>query len=116
MYTIGVTACRVFIVVTLVPCGIIMVYTGNSDDVVFNSTVHVMLAYDWLLREGSTMSKETAGSGGIGFLSLLGLAFIVLKLCHVITWSWWWVLAPLWVQAIIAVVLVIIAVLVDHID
>jgi hypothetical protein len=31
------------------------------------------------------------------FPSLLLLAFIVLKLCGVITWSWWWVLAPLWI-------------------
>jgi len=24
------------------------------------------------------------------------LIFMVLKLCHVIDWSWWWVTAPLW--------------------
>ena len=29
-------------------------------------------------------------------LQLLQVAFIVLKLCNVITWSWAWVLAPLW--------------------
>lgn len=28
--------------------------------------------------------------------SLLGVAFIVLKLCHVINWSWWLVTIPLW--------------------
>ncbi len=27
---------------------------------------------------------------------ILGVAFIVLKLCGVIAWSWWWVLAPFW--------------------
>lgn len=27
---------------------------------------------------------------------LLFLVFLVLKLIHVITWSWWWVTAPLW--------------------
>lgn len=27
---------------------------------------------------------------------LLGIAFIVLKLCKVIDWSWWWVTAPFW--------------------
>lgn len=32
-----------------------------------------------------------------GFPTLLTIAFIVLKLCNVITWSWWWVLAPLWI-------------------
>jgi hypothetical protein len=38
-----------------------------------------------------------------GFPTLLTIAFIVLKLCNVITWSWWWVLAPLWIPiAIVA--------------
>lgn len=40
------------------------------------------------------MSKEKQ-SGGIGFLGLLTIAFIVLKLCAVIDWSWWWVLSPI---------------------
>ncbi len=30
-------------------------------------------------------------------LSLLLVAFVVLKLCGVIDWSWWWVLSPLWI-------------------
>jgi hypothetical protein len=28
---------------------------------------------------------------------LLFAVFLTLRLCHVITWSWWWVTAPLWV-------------------
>ena len=32
----------------------------------------------------------------IGFLGLLTLVFIVLKLTHHIDWSWVWVLSPLW--------------------
>lgn len=32
----------------------------------------------------------------IGFLGLLTLVFIVLKLTHYIDWSWVWVLSPLW--------------------
>ena len=32
----------------------------------------------------------------VGFLSLLGLVFIILKLCSVITWSWWLVLLPIY--------------------
>ena len=35
-------------------------------------------------------------TNGIGFLSVLTLIFITLKLCGVITWSWWWVVAPMW--------------------
>lgn len=40
--------------------------------------------------------NNSASSGGMGFFSTLTLIFIVLKLTEVIAWSWWWVLAPLW--------------------
>lgn len=32
----------------------------------------------------------------LGLLSVLGCIFVVLKLCCVINWSWWWVLLPWW--------------------
>lgn len=28
-------------------------------------------------------------------LQLLTIAFVVLKLCGVVGWSWWWVLSPM---------------------
>lgn len=37
---------------------------------------------------------NNASSSGIGFSGLLQITFIVLKLCGVINWSWWWVLSP----------------------
>ena len=40
--------------------------------------------------------NENRSKGGIGFIGLLGLAFIVLRLCGVINWSWVWVLCPIW--------------------
>lgn len=54
-------------------------------------------------------NTKTTHTGGIGFFGLLGIAFIVLKLCGVIAWSWWWVLAPLWIP--LAIVLMFLAVL-----
>lgn len=54
----------------------------------------------------ATQSNNT-NSGGIGFLGLLTILFIGLKLTGYITWSWWWVLSPLWLG--FAVVLGIIA-------
>lgn len=42
------------------------------------------------------MNKTETTSSGIGFTSLLTILFIGLKLGKVITWSWWWVLSPLW--------------------
>lgn len=38
----------------------------------------------------------------MGFLTVLSLIFIVLKLCGVIAWSWVWALAPFWISLIIA--------------
>ena len=48
--------------------------------------------------------NERLADSGVGLLSLLFLTFLTLKLCGVITWSWWWVTAPLWGGAAITVV------------
>lgn len=56
-------------------------------------------------------SKKTASSGGIGFVGVLQIVFIVLKLCGLITWSWLWVLSPLWISLVIGVLLLITIVL-----
>lgn len=55
---------------------------------------------------------KTVVNGGIGFTGLLTIAFIVLKLCGVISWSWVWVLAPLWIDLVIAIFLIIAMVLI----
>lgn len=44
-------------------------------------------------------SSSSSSSSGTGFTGLLAIVFITLKLCGVITWSWWWVLSPLWIGA-----------------
>ena len=49
--------------------------------------------------------KQTTVNGGIGFTGLLTIAFIVLKLLGIITWSWVWVFAPIWIDAILAIIL-----------
>lgn len=38
------------------------------------------------------------GSSGIGFTGLLTILFIGLKLTGYVTWSWVWVLSPLWIS------------------
>lgn len=43
-----------------------------------------------------TSRSSNSSTGGGGTLGLLGIAFVVLKLTHVIAWSWWWVTAPFW--------------------
>ena len=60
-------------------------------------------------RKEHMSSNGTSGSnGGIGFVWILTIVFIVLKLTDVIDWSWWWVLSPLWIPfaAMLAVLLV----------
>lgn len=56
--------------------------------------------------------KSESHSHGIGFFGLLTIVFIVLKLCRVIDWSWWWVLAPLWGGFLLWLLLVVIAALI----
>lgn len=48
---------------------------------------------------------KNQNTGGISFAAIVGLTFIVLKLCKVISWSWWWVTAPFWIPLAIALVL-----------
>jgi len=51
------------------------------------------------------MNTSRNASAGIGFLDLLTLVFIVLKLCGVIKWSWIWVLSPMWISLVVVIVL-----------
>jgi len=54
------------------------------------------------------MSENTvASSGGIGVPGLLGVAFVILKLCGVIGWSWWWVTSPFWIPVAIFLVFLV---------
>ena len=50
-------------------------------------------------------NKNNSTRRGLSFSDLLGVAFIVLKLCGVISWSWVWVLAPLWTSWIVITIL-----------
>ena len=58
------------------------------------------------------MERNNNKSKGIGFAGLLTIAFIVLKLCKVITWSWVWVLAPLWISFGLSLVAIIVCVII----
>lgn len=57
--------------------------------------------------------KKKVTISGIGFPGALTIAFIVLKLCHIIEWSWIWVLAPLWITFALVIVLVVIALIIE---
>lgn len=51
--------------------------------------------------------RSNSSGGGAGLASLLTVLFVGLKLGHVIDWSWWWVLSPLWISAGIGLVILL---------
>lgn len=59
-------------------------------------------------------NNNSGATGGIGFCGLLTIVFIVLKLCGVISWSWVWVLSPLWISFSLVVIIIAITFLVVH--
>lgn len=54
-----------------------------------------------------------SNGGGIGFTGALTIVFIVLKLLGKITWSWWWVLSPIWISAILVIILIVSYIIAD---
>lgn len=59
------------------------------------------------------MSSENNGSG-IGFLGVLQIIFIVLKLCNVLQWSWWMVFIPAYISAGLTIILIVIAIILSY--
>ena len=53
------------------------------------------------------MNDNNGRGGGVGFVGLLTVAFIILKLCKVINWSWLWVLSPIWVVSAIVLIILL---------
>ena len=58
------------------------------------------------------MENNNTSRGGVSIGTVVLIIFIILKLCGVINWSWFWVLSPLWIGLILTVILVIIAVII----
>lgn len=52
--------------------------------------------------------QNSNSQNGVGFTGLLTIVFVVLKLCKVITWSWWWVVSPLWISALLVILVLFI--------
>ena len=53
------------------------------------------------------MSETGKSYISTGFFGLLGIVFIVLKLCKVIDWAWIWVLAPFWIELILSLIVIV---------
>lgn len=57
-------------------------------------------------------NNNGGSAGGVGFVGLLQILFIALKLCKVIKWSWLWVLAPMWISTGLVIIILAIAMVV----
>ena len=62
------------------------------------------------------MQKKASDISGLGFIEALTILFIAYKLAGLITWSWLWVLSPLWITLSVCAVIAIIALAIDEID
>ena len=60
------------------------------------------------------MNSNKTSSGGIGCCGLLTIALIVLKLTGYITWSWMWVLSPVWISLSLVIVCALILAWMDN--
>ncbi len=56
--------------------------------------------------------NNTYVSSGIGFVGVLQIVFIVLKLCNLINWSWWLVLLPIIISGGLTILLLVVALIV----
>lgn len=57
-------------------------------------------------------SKTTNINFFPGIMTGLTFIFVIAKIWGKIDWSWWWVLSPIWISAIIAVFILIIVLIV----
>jgi len=59
--------------------------------------------------------NKSSKSCGIGFVGMLQIAFIVLKLTNFISWSWVMVLSPIWISVILYVVILAAVMIICHV-
>lgn len=60
------------------------------------------------MRENNK-NKLTISIGNLSLSTVLFIVFLVLKLTGYISWSWWWVTAPLWAWPVIVFGIIVIA-------
>lgn len=67
-----------------------------------------MTKFEYDIYKEYDKKTTAAASGGMKFCDVLLIVFIVLKLCKVINWSWWWVLSPFWIPLGLYIALIIV--------
>ena len=59
----------------------------------------------------SNNNNNRTSRGSVGFAGLLTILLIALKLCGIISWSWIWIFAPIWIHlgaSVLAFIIVIV--------
>ena len=76
--------------------------TSTRVGFILQLNLHVRISIrEKTMNKDVTKTAAAATGGGIGFFGLLTIVFIVMKLMgwgEVATWSWLWVLSPLWLS------------------
>lgn len=70
-----------------------------------------MTKFEYDLYKEYNKKTSTTAKSGMSFFEVLLIVFVVLKLCKVINWSWWWVLSPFWIPLGLAIILLLISVI-----
>ena len=52
------------------------------------------------------MSNSRSG-GGMSFVGVLTIVFIILKLCGTIDWKWIWIVSPIWISLAFTILIAI---------
>ena len=55
-------------------------------------------------------SSSSSSHGGVGFIGLLTIVFITLKLLGKIDWPWRWVISPIWITACLVIVMLVVGI------
>jgi hypothetical protein len=99
---------------------VLLLLMNSKVELVINNTINFVKVSENLLYKKELTKKtfknmgnvSSSSSSGISFVGLLTIVFIVLKLTGYITWSWLWVLSPLWISVIIVLIILIIFILI----
>ena len=66
------------------------------------------------MRDRFRDNWDGANHVSLGFLDVLTLIFITLKLTDVVNWSWWAVLSPIWIQLVLIIITVIVLLILKY--
>ena len=61
------------------------------------------------------MNNNNTSYTGLSFLDVLLVVFIALKIAKVISWSWWLVFLPLWIQIGLVIIMMIVIYIISKI-